>query len=72
VSNRNRTSLETARQALELIEESERNYAQQARKMQDTEIAAVLEAIKMFHANSARKLKTYIDSITNGQPATGD
>ncbi|MBN1614577.1 MAG: hypothetical protein JW950_08950 [Deltaproteobacteria bacterium] len=63
--------LETARQALEVIEESERDYAQQAKKMQDTEVAALLEAIRMFHANSAKKLKEYINSATNGRPASG-
>ena len=66
------TPLETARNALELIEESERSYTQQALKMQDTEIAAVLEAIKMFHANSGKKLKDYINNITNGKRETGD
>ncbi|TFG90746.1 MAG: hypothetical protein E4H15_07055 [Syntrophobacterales bacterium] len=64
MDNTDKTPLETAKNALELIEEIERNYAQQAMKMQDTEIAAVLEAIRMFHANSGKKLKDYLNNVT--------
>ena len=64
MGNTDKTPLETAQNALALIEEIERSYTQQALKMQDAEIAAMLEAIRMFHANSGKKLKDYINNVT--------
>jgi hypothetical protein len=53
-------SLETATKVLEILQKMEADYTQQALKMQDTQIIATLETMKMFQGNNTKKLENYL------------
>ena len=58
-----------AEEALKLLREIEQNYSQQVKRIMDPEIEAVLEAIKMFHENSEKKLKDFLNALADKRQA---
>lgn len=45
-------------EALRLVREIDADYSRQLKQIIDAEAAALLEALRMFHGNSEKKLKT--------------
>ena len=45
-------------EALRLVREIDGDYSRQLKKIIDAEASALLEALRMFHGNSEKKLKT--------------
>ena len=55
---------EMVKKALELLGESSKRIADQAIKVKDVEIAAQLDMLKMSHWKCQKKLKEYLNKIT--------
>lgn len=55
---------ETAREAFRLVEEIEKDYAEQLKKMQDPQVGALLETLRMFHENDRKKLEGLLSAMT--------
>jgi hypothetical protein len=53
----------TVEAALALIRERDDAYTGQLKSVLDAETYALLEALKMFHANSEKKLREYLRSL---------
>jgi hypothetical protein len=68
VQNSAQKPLERAKEALKLIQEMEQSYSHQLIKVQDPEITAKLEAIKMLHWSNEKKLRDYLASLTEERP----
>jgi hypothetical protein len=45
-------------EALRLVRELDGDYSRQLKQIIDAEAAALLEALRMFHSNSEKKLKS--------------
>ena len=53
-------SRETAEEALRLIREIDAVYTSRLKVILDAEVFALLEALKMFHADGEKKLSDYL------------
>ncbi len=52
-------------EALRLLAEIDGNYTRQLKQILDAEVVALLEALKMFHENNSKKLKSRVREATS-------